>query len=115
MAIAPPPDNDPARVERWCRDKVSDNVRDQLRIECDVSGRDVTIVERRPPWGPDAGLEWMTSSVARLRYLKSRGVWRLYWSDSDEGWHEYPRLPVATQVAELLEEIDRDPTALFWG
>jgi len=80
-----------------------------------VSGRDIIIVERRPPWSPDPGPEWTTDPVARLRYLTSRGVWRLYWPGSDERWHEYPELPWARTVDELLREIDRDPTALFWG
>jgi hypothetical protein len=115
MAFAPPPEPDVARIQRWCRAKVPDRVRDEVRIECEVSGRDVTIVERRPPWGPDAGPEWMDNEVALLRYLKSRGVWRLYWPGSDEHWHAYSDLPFARTVGELLEEIDRDPTALFWG
>jgi hypothetical protein len=115
MAIGPPPDVDVARVRRWCRAQVPADVRDKLRIECDVSGRDVVIVERRPPWGPEAGPEWTTTPVALLRYLKSRRVWRLYWRGSDERWHEYPELPFSASVEELLHELDRDPTALFWG
>lgn len=115
MSSAPPPDIDVARVQRWCRGRVPDHVLSQLRIECEVSGRDITILERRPPWGPEAGPEWMKSPVARLRYLRSRSVWRLYWRDSDERWHEYPDLPFAASVEELLTELERDPTALFWG
>jgi hypothetical protein len=80
-----------------------------------MSGRDVTIVERRPPWGLQAGPEWMSTPVALLRYLTSRRVWRLYWRGSDERWHEYPDLRFARTVDELLAEIDRDPTALLWG
>ncbi|WP_439647027.1 DUF3024 domain-containing protein [Blastococcus haudaquaticus] len=104
-----------ARVRRWCRDRVPERARDQVRVEADVSGRDVTIVERRPPWSQTAGDDWTTIPVARLRYLTSRGVWRLYWRDRDERWHEYADLPFAATVDELLAELDSDPTALFWG
>jgi hypothetical protein len=38
-----------------------------------------------------------------------------YWPGSDERWHEYPDRPWARDVGELLDEIDRDPTALLWG
>ncbi|WP_209307461.1 DUF3024 domain-containing protein [Geodermatophilus sp. DF01-2] len=86
-----------------------------MRIEAEVSGRDVTIVERWAPWCPDDGPEWTRFPVARLRYLRSRGVWRLYWRDRDERWHEHPELPFARDVRGLLHEIDDDPTALSWG
>lgn len=115
MAIAPPPETDVMRVEEWCRGRVPEDMRNRVRVECEVAGRDVTIVERHPPWAPQAGPNWSTNPVARLRYLTSRGVWRLYWPGSDERWHEYSDLPFARDVRDLLEEIDRDPTALFWG
>jgi hypothetical protein len=104
-----------ARVQRWCRDRVPERARHQVRVECEVSGRDVTIVERRPPWAQDADGDWMRSPVARLRYLKSRSVWQLYWPDRNARWHEYSDLPFAHDVEELLTEVDRDPMAIFWG
>jgi hypothetical protein len=104
-----------AQVQRWCRRRVPAHALSQVRVECEAAGRDVTIVECRAPWSPDMGPEWTRFPVARIRYLRSRGVWRLYWRDRDERWHEYPDLPFSRDVSELLEEIDRDPTAIFWG
>lgn len=80
-----------------------------------MDGRDVTIAECREPYSPDIGPDWTRLPVARLRYLKSRQVWRLYWRDRNEVWHEYPDLPFAGDVDALLTEIERDPTAIFWG
>ena len=87
-------------------------------MECAAEGRDVVISEVHlvPRFGqPEAAGEWLPQPVARLRYLKSRGIWRLYWADRNDRWHEYPELPWAHDVTTLLTEIDRDPTALFWG
>ena len=109
------PEMDVARIERWCRDRVPGHALDRVRIEYEATGRDVTILECHAPWSAEVGPGWTRSPVARLRYLTSRGVWRLYWMDSDERWHDYPDLPFARDLAELLEEVDRDPTALFWG
>lgn len=109
------PDTELARVRRWCAHKVPARVRDKVRIECEADGRDVTIVESHAPSQLGAEEEWMRSPVARLRYMKSRRIWRLYWVDSNDRWHQYPELPWAPDVGELLAEIDRDPTALFWG
>jgi hypothetical protein len=115
MPIGTPPDTDVARVQRWCRRRVPEDIRHELRVECEVSGRDITIVERHPAWRSHSGSEWMTEPVARLRYLKSRGVWQLYRPGRDDRWHTYPELPWARTVQQLLDEIDRDPTSLFWG
>jgi hypothetical protein len=30
-------------------------------------------------------------------------------------FHEYDRVPASAGVEELLAEVDRDPTAIFWG
>ena len=114
------PETELARIERWCREQVPAHARHQVRIECAVAGRDVVISEAHltPRFlGPDVEAEsdWLSQPVARLRYLKSRGIWRLYWVDSNDRWHEYPDLPWAHDVPTLLAEIDRDPTALFWG
>lgn len=53
--------------------------------------------------------------VARLRYTKSTGLWSLYWRDQHAAFHEYLQAAPSTSIAELLDEVDRDPTALFWG
>ncbi len=44
---------DVARVRRWCDERVPDTVRDQVRVECEVAARHLTIVECRPPWRED--------------------------------------------------------------
>jgi hypothetical protein len=108
------PELDLARVRRWCETRVPEHARHKVRIECEVDGRDLMIVERHPPWRPEAE-QWIRTPVARFRYLRSRRVWRLYWIDSNGRRREYPGLPFAPDVADLLVELDEDPTALFWG
>lgn len=109
------PETDVARVQRWCRARVPAHVRDQVRVEADVAERHVTIVECRPPWRADVGAEWTRFPIARLRYTKSTGMWSLYWRDRNLRFHGYDRVPPAASVDELLSEVDRDPTAIFWG
>lgn len=109
------PETDVARVQRWCRDRVPAQVRDQVRVELDVAERHVTIVECRPPWREDVGVEWTRFPIARLRYTKSTGLWSLYWRDRHLRFHEYDRVPASQSVEDLLAEVDRDPMAIFWG
>lgn len=113
------PETDLARIERWVEqenDRIPPHARGEVRIELDVGARSVTILECRPPWDPERmGPKWTRSPVARLRYTRSRGEWTLYWPDRHLRFHQYELTPSTPNVEALLEEIDRDPTSIFWG
>lgn len=107
------PELDLAAVREYCEQRVPKEARDQVRIETQVAQNAVTVIERRPPWH-DADDDWSEHPVARLRYTAKSGLWTLYWHDSNERWHRYQTGP-ATNVRSLLDEIDHDPTGIFWG
>jgi hypothetical protein len=109
------PETDLARVQTWCRRRVPEHVQGQVRVECDVEVRQLTIYECRPPWRPDIGPEWTRMPIARLRYTKARRTWSLYWRDRNLRWHAYQHAAATGTVQTLLEEIERDPTGIFWG
>jgi hypothetical protein len=109
------PELDVARVRRWCDERVPDAVRDQVRVECEVAPRYLTIVECRPPWREDMGTEWTRFPIARLRYSKGSRSWALCWRDRNLRFQVYDRVAPSSGVEELLQEIGRDPTAIFWG
>lgn len=109
------PEIDVARIRRWCAARVLEAVRDQVRVEADVTDRHVTIVECRPPWRADFGPEWTRFPIARLRYTQASKQWSLNWRDRNLRFHEYDRVPPTGTVEDLLTEVDRDPTAIFWG
>lgn len=44
----------------------------------------------------------------------TRREWRLYCQHRDFRWHAYQELPAASRFAELLDEVDVDPTGIFW-
>jgi hypothetical protein len=54
-AAARVPALDLARVERFCAARVPPRLAAQVRLEVEVDGVGVTIVERRAPWSPDVG------------------------------------------------------------
>ena len=53
--------------------------------------------------------------IARLRYTKARDQWSLYWRDRNLKFHECDLVGPSSNVNDLLDEIDRDPAAIFWG
>lgn len=112
------PQFDLVRVQRWVdarNERIPDSARDLIRNDIDVTDRSITIVECRPPWNPDLGPEWTRSPVARLRYTRMSSEWSLYWIDRNSKSDEYHLIDPSTNVDVLLAEVDRDPTAIFWG
>jgi hypothetical protein len=109
------PDIAIAAVRRYCDDKIPAQHRGEVRVDCDVRGKSVTIYECRPPWRPDLGPDWTRLPVAQLRYDPDDHLWRLYCPDRNGRWHSYDMAEPTTQLDELLAEIDEDPTNIFWG
>jgi len=111
----PLPELDVARVQRWCAARVPEHARHQVRVECELAPRHLTIIERRAPWREDVGPEWTSFPIARLRYAAAGKSWTLYWRDRNLRFHIYDLLSPSRRVEDLLAEIDRDPTCIFWG
>jgi hypothetical protein len=61
------------------------------------------------------GSEWTREPIARLTYSKQAGSWTLYYADRNERFQRYWECEPSAHVADLLEEIDADPTCIFWG
>jgi len=102
-------------LRQYCEKRVPDRVRHQVRLEFEIRGLNVTLVERRVPWRPRSSDEpWTRLAVARFRYDPDSACWALDWRDRNERWHPYDRKPTAA-LGELLAEVDADPTAIFWG
>ena len=104
---------DIARVRAWCDTMTPAHLRDQVRIECEIGARHVTIVDRRPGWPDKDDSEWTTLPVARLRF--ENAVWSLFWCDRNSRFHRYAFTEPSADVGALLDEIDHDPTCIFWG
>ena len=112
------PETDIARVRRWVRarnDGLPERAVGLIRYEVDVDPRTLTVLECRPPWREDFGPDWSRRPAARLRFTKARNEWDLYWSDRNGKFHRYDRVQPTGNIERLLEEVDADPTCIFWG
>ncbi len=102
------------KIADWCEARVPAHLKDQMRVELRSRGPAITIIERRPPWSPDAGPHWSVQPIAQLRY-DPLGQWTLHWVDGSDRWHAVDQVPPAADPAELLTVIDRNPDGVFWG
>jgi hypothetical protein len=51
----------------------------------------------------------------RLRYTRAAKRWLLYWRDRNLRFPRCDQLLPLPRVVDLLQEVDRDPIAIFWG
>lgn len=90
-------------------ERVRHLVEHTFRVERDA----IVLVSRRPRF--DDPTEWSSDDIAKFRFVKTRGVWVLYWPDRHSRWHEYEFLAPSRKFEVLLKEVERDPTGIFWG
>jgi Protein of unknown function (DUF3024) len=88
---------------------------DELRTEVELTRGAATILECRAPWREDFGPEWTKRGVARLKYTIKSGLWTPYYSDRNGRWHLHDLSGPTKDIRILLDEVDRDPTCIFWG
>jgi hypothetical protein len=50
----------------------------------------------------------------RPGYTAAEKTWTLYWRNRNLRFHTYEPLAPSHRVEDLLTEIDRDPTCIFW-
>jgi hypothetical protein len=39
----------------------------------------------------------------------------LHWADRNSRWHSYDEIRILSSLDRILQEIDDDPTCIFWG
>lgn len=107
------PELDVEKVRRFCRNKIPDRLADEVRLEVTTRGKRISIHESRPVWKGAPG-EWTSMPIAQLRY-DGEGGWTLYFGDRNGKWVLYFDLEPSQPVDLLIDELQGDPTCVFWG
>jgi hypothetical protein len=112
----PIPDLERKRVEdllvNFC-DRIPAHIRPKLTNEFVFKGNAVELYERRPRY--DDRTQHTESKYARLVYSPGSGAWGLRWRDRHGKWHLYKGFEDGHAFADLLVEVRRDPTNIFFG
>jgi hypothetical protein len=99
-------------LRRLC-DKVPLEIRHQLTHDFRVVRSDIEFFSRRPHY--QNRKREIESVIAKFRYNARRGAWALLWSDRNLRWHTYEGFEERRDFLELLREVQRDPTGIFFG
>ena len=100
-------------LSAYCDKRVPPEVRNKLRVGFQIRGNSVTLFEERPHFQDRTKL--IEIVVAQFRYNPMSSRWILYCADRNSRWHEYLEIEPSRSIEDLLREVDRDPTGIFWG
>ncbi len=109
-----------ALLQAFCDRRVPESVRREVRLEAAFRGDIATIFEHRPPYVSSflparEGDEWTRLAIAQFRYDAETRLWTLFCADRSSRWHKYAEVDPSERLEDLIEEVDADPTGIFWG
>lgn len=88
-------------------------IREQLDYGYSFDGKIALLFEIRPFW--DNPQEIMQSEFAKIRYIKSRKEWNLYWMRASGKWESYEPFPKSNHLKKLISIIKEDKYGCFFG
>ncbi len=102
------------KLGAYCERKIPAEIRDQVRLELEFEGNQVTLVETRPHYRDPA--QWTRLPVARFRFNAASGTWSLDCPNLREkgGWRSYTVQPTR-DLDQLIRILDQDASGVFWG
>ena len=100
---------------RWFIDerRPPEHIRPQLDIGYAVVGQTVDVFEIRPDWQDKSTTRH--TPVARMKYVRTKEQWVLYWMRRDLKWHSYEPDSVHSTLQSALKTVNTDAYCCFFG
>lgn len=97
----------------WARRRPALHLRDKIREGQRIKGQTIELFFVRPLF--DKPGQQVEEPIAKLQFVRSRGVWRIFWKRADLRWHGYQPHPETDSLASALRIIDKDAHQCFFG
>jgi hypothetical protein len=89
------------------------HIRPKLDFGFRISGQSVELFEIRPQWDrPEVMRE---SSFAKTTFVRTQGIWKVYWKRADLKWHSYGLTPEVATIGDFLAVVQDDEYGCFFG
>ncbi len=104
---------DKIEIEFWAKRRPPLELRDRVREGQRILGQSIELFFVYPAFQRPG--EFIEESIAKLRYVRTRNVWELFWKRADLRFHRYELHPESTTLPEALAVIDEDAHGCFFG
>jgi len=98
---------------RYCNRRIPPLVRNQLDLDFTIKGTNVTLIESKASFEQHG--TWYDTPIAQFRLNKETKHWMLYYRSSSKRWQTYAEIQPTAEIVILLDEVDRDPSGVFWS
>ena len=89
------------------------HIRPELDFGFNISGKSVELVEIRPQWDNKSVIR--RHPFAKATFVKTQGVWKIYWLRQTLKWHSYEPVPTVESIDQFLAIVKADKHACFFG
>ncbi len=88
-------------------------IRNEIDLGCRIDRQSVEVFEVRPQWqNPEETIE---CPVAKATYVRTTGIWKVFWMRRNLKWHRYEPSPVVGSLDRFLNIVDTDEHCCFFG
>lgn len=99
--------------EKFCSERIPMELQNQIKLEFSKRENYVTLFEKRRYFKDPS--QWTKSKIAQFRYNPDDKKWTLYWWRHTGKWYQYKEIKPQNDLQELVDEVDKDLTGIFWG
>ena len=97
----------------WAHCRPPLHLRDKVREGQRIDGQSIELFLVRPAFRRPG--EEIEEAIAKIRYVRSRDAWAIYWQRADLKWHLYEPCPETETLSAALAKIREDEHACFFG
>ena len=91
----------------------SSEIRTQLDFGYSYDKMVTELYEIRPSWNNPEEIN--NFPFAKIRFYKSRQLWKLYWMRASGKWNLYKPYPESTHLDKIIKVIKEDKHGCFYG
>lgn len=89
------------------------HIRSKLDFGFDISGQSIELVEIRPQWDNKSIIR--RRAFAKATFVKTQGIWKVYWLRASGKWQSYEPASTASSVHDFLATVKADKYGCFLG
>jgi hypothetical protein len=101
------------KLSKYCMSRFWEHASERANLSIQIKGAEVILIKTRPD--SQDRIKWTDYPVAKFRFDNEKNQWLLYSFDKNNRWLLYDLIQPSTDFDDLLKELDRDPTGIFWG
>ncbi|MFS0872882.1 DUF3024 domain-containing protein [Paenibacillus xylanilyticus] len=93
----------------YIHEKVPAPLRTMVKLTYEMNENELILTEERPS---ETRYTWDQMPIARFNWEEQQ--WKVYAKDEHSSWHAVDVIEPCPDFEDLLEQVERDETGIFW-